>query len=268
MFAAITFLSDFGSADIFVGVCHGVLTEAAPDVRVIDLTHEVPPGDVEAGAVLLARAVAHLPRSIHLAVVDPGVGTARRGIAVATGRGDVLVGPDNGLLVPAVRALGGLRASRELASPRYRRHPTSATFHGRDVFAPAAGALAAGVDLDELGPPAEDIIELPEPFAVVTDEHLEAAVVLVDRFGNLQLATNWTAATRTLGLTAGATVAVQIGDRSVPARVVRTFGELRTGDLGVYEDSDGQVAIARSGHSAAELLGAARGDRIVVRTDR
>lgn len=267
MFAAITFLSDFGSADVFVGVCHGVLAEVAPDVRVIDLTHEVPPGDVEAGAVLLARAVPHLPRSVHLAVVDPGVGTARRGVALLVARGDVLVGPDNGLLLPSARALGGIRQSRELTSPRHRRHPTSVTFHGRDVFSPAAGALAAGVELEEFGPPAEDLVELPDPFTVVTDERLEGAVVLVDRFGNLQLATTWDAASG-LGLGPGDAVEVRIGERTVPARVIRTFGELRSGDLGVYEDSDGQVAVAGRGHSAAELLGAARGDRIVVAPER
>lgn len=263
MFDIVTFLSDFGSSDVFVGVCHGVLAETAPAARVIDLTHEVPPGDVDLGSTLLARAVAHLPAAVHLAVVDPGVGTARRAVAIATERGDVLVGPDNGLLVPAARQLGGLRETRELTSPRHRRHPTSATFHGRDVFAPAAGAIARGVALAELGPPLADLVERQAPFVATTDAGLESDVVLVDRFGNLQLAAGWDAAVA-LGLAPGDPVRIGVGDRTVEARVVRTFGELRPDRLGVYQDSDGQVAIARSGGSAADLLGVGRRDRIVV----
>lgn len=263
MFDVITFLSDFGSADVFVGVCHGVLAERAPSVRVIDLTHEVAPGDVDLGATLLARAVPHLPVAVHLAVVDPGVGTARRGVAVAAGRGDVLVGPDNGLLLRAARALGGVREARELTSPRHRRHPTSATFHGRDVFAPATGAIAAGVALGELGPEADRLVALEEPFVARTDAGLEAEIVLVDRFGNLQLAAPWDAADD-MGIAPGVRVRIAVADAALDAAVVTTFGELRRGDIGVYQDSDGQVAIACSGGSAADLLGAGRRDRIVV----
>src|SRR5579862_4926258 len=149
----ITFLSDFGLTDDFVGTCHGVIAGIAPDVRVIDITHGIRPGHVLQGALVLANTLAYMPAGIHLAVVDPGVGGGRRALALRDGEGRLHVGPDNGLLLLAADRLGGVVEARELANPDYSLQPVSRTFHGRDLFAPAAAHLAAGVALDELGPP-------------------------------------------------------------------------------------------------------------------
>lgn len=259
-FPFVSFLSDFGLTDMFVGVCHGVLARRSPHARVIDLTHDVDPGDVDLGALLLARAVIYLPTAVHLAVVDPGVGTARRGIAVAAKRGDVLVGPDNGLLLPAARALGGVAGAWELADPRYRLEPLSASFHGRDVFSPAAAALANGVEPQEFGPPVDDLAEPepPPPALLQEDGSLRAAVLVVDRFGNLQLAARAEDLAR-MGLRVGDEVEVELGARCAHARFVRVFGELAGGQLGMYEDSDWHVALAVSGGSAAQMLAGRRG---------
>lgn len=258
----VTFLSDFGRGDIFVGVCHGVIADRAPHARIIDLTHDVEPHDVQQGAVLLARAVVHLPAAVHLAVVDPGVGTERRGVAVRTGRGDVLVGPDNGLLVPAAEALGGVVSVHGLTVPG----DASATFHGRDVFAPAAGDLAAGSPLEDLGPSADGLVglDLPGPQLDEDQRALTAPVLLIDRFGNLQLAASGEVLAQ-LGFQPGLAVTVTVVDREHAARVVRTFGGLAPGDLGVYQDSDRQVAVAVNGGSAAERTGARRGMHVTVR---
>lgn len=261
-----TFLSDFGRQDIFVGVCHGVIAARAPHVRLIDLTHDVAPHDVLQGAVLLARAVPHLPIGVHLAVVDPGVGTDRRGVAVRTERGDVLVGPDNGLLIPAAEVLGGVTAAHELDVPP----DASATFHGRDVFAPAAAAAAVGRELDDLGPRVDDLepLELPRAETDAEARAITAPVVLVDRFGNLQLAADGELLSE-VGLHPGDRVEIVVeaedGVDVHRARVVRTFGGLARGSLGVYQDSDRQVAVAVNGGSAADRTGAGRGTRVTVR---
>jgi S-adenosyl-L-methionine hydrolase (adenosine-forming) len=259
--SVVTFLSDFGLEDTFVGVCHGVIAAAAPDVRVIDLTHAVAPGDVRQGAALLSRAVPHTPVAVHLAVVDPGVGGPRRGIAIHASRGDRLVGPDNGLLVPAAEALGGIVAARELTSPAHRREPTSATFHGRDVFAPAAAALARGVAIGDLGDVVEDPVSVPSPTWTAEEGWLTAEVVLIDRFGNVQLAAPGGSL---VGLGSDHLDVVVVG-ASHPARRVRTFAELDVGALGVLVDSDGHAAIVLRDGSAARRVGVSAGDEVEVR---
>ncbi len=242
-----------------------MVLRVAPHVRIIDVTHSVSPGDVAAGALLLARAAPYLPVGVHLAVVDPGVGTARRGVAVRTARGDVLVGPDNGLLIPASKSLGGMTGAWELTNPRYRLSPVSRTFHGRDVFAPAAGAVALGVDPTVLGVAVSGLVHRGlSPTAVVTPQRLDAEIVHVDRFGNLQLG-----AVREdlsiLGLDLGEDLLVTVAARTSRARYVRTFGELADGELGLYEDSDWQLALAVNGGSAARWLKTDRGTTVSVR---
>ncbi|MDX1659335.1 MAG: SAM-dependent chlorinase/fluorinase [Nitriliruptorales bacterium] len=250
----VTFLSDFGTRDIFVGVCHGVIATRAPDARVIDLSHEVPPQDVRTGALMLARAVPHVPADVHLAVVDPGVGTARAAVAVETARGQVLVGPDNGLLTPAADALGGAERIHLLEAAAYRSEEVSATFHGRDVFAPAAGAVASGVPIEELGARRSSLLPLELPTATVDDATILAEVVLVDRFGNLQLAASPDDAVAA-GLVVGDRVEVAAAGRHHDAEYVMTFGELPDGDLGLIEDSDGALALVVAGGSARDRLG-------------
>lgn len=214
----------------------------------IDLAHGIK--GVRAGSVILAQSVIAAPDgTVHLAVVDPGVGTERRGAAVTTERGDVLVGPDNGLLPPAAEALGGASGAFELADRRYRRDPMSSTFHGRDLFAPAAAFLCVGLAAEELGPAIDpsDLVRLPVSETLVSSGVLEADVARVDWYGNLQLAAD----ERDL-------MAAELGGgvdvSGSPAVVGRTFADAEPGGLVVYVDSGGHVAIACNGGSARERL--------------
>src|SRR5881227_3235162 len=185
----ITFLTDFGLEDDFVGTCHGVIKRIAPDAHIIDITHGVPPQGVLQGALTLANSLPFMPAGVHLAVVDPGVGGARRALALRDAQGRLHVGPDNGLLIPAAEKLGGIVEARELANPEYALESVSRTFHGRDLFAPAAAHLALGVPLEELGPPiAPDALarlDLPRP--EVGSTRIHSTVISIDRFGNVQL---------------------------------------------------------------------------------
>ncbi|MEN3362522.1 MAG: hypothetical protein V7637_6504 [Mycobacteriales bacterium] len=250
----VSFTTDYGEADGFAAVCHGVIARIAPAVRVIDVTHQVPPQDVRRGAGVLAQTVPWLPPAAHLAVVDPGVGTDRRGICVVAG-GSVLVGPDNGLLLPAAAALGGVTAAYDLADPVYWLPPISATFHGRDVFAPVAAHLCAGVRPAELGPelPVDALVRLPAPAVTVGVGKVTAEVRSVDSFGNVQLAAaaaDLTAA----GISTGDRAFVHIGPAARPALVASTFGDVGLGELVVYVDAAGYIAIAVNGGNAAAAL--------------
>jgi S-adenosylmethionine hydrolase len=257
----ITFTSDYGLEDHFVGVCHGVMARVAPGARVLDVSHAVGAQDVRQGARVLAEAVPYLPRAVHLAVVDPEVGTARGMVAVEAG-GQVLVGPDNGLLVWAAEALGGVGRVVALENPAYRLEPVSRTFHGRDVFAPAAAHVAAGVDPGELGPELEParLVRLERPAARVEGERALASVVAVDHFGNLALDLR----RDDLGLAAGDPVEVRVGGRAHRAVVGETFAAVPAGELLLLEDSFGSLAVAVNQGRAADRLGAAPGDRVEV----
>jgi hypothetical protein len=250
----VSLTTDYGLTDGFVAACHGVIARLAPAVRVIDVTHQVAPGDVPRGAALLAQTVAYLPPAVHLAVVDPGVGTARRGIALAT-PGGLLVGPDNGLLPWAADALGGVTRVVELTNRDWFAHPVSHTFHGRDVFAPVAARLAAGAPLAEAGAvlAPKRLVRLPDPVVTTGDGWLEAEVLTVDRFGNVQLA----ASGREL---AGLGQAVTVG--GVPAVCGGTFADAPAGGLVVLVDATGRVAVAVNGGRAVVVLGVAAGDLI------
>jgi S-adenosyl-L-methionine hydrolase (adenosine-forming) len=248
----ITLTTDYGLSDGFVAACHGVIARLAPDVRVIDVTHLVDPGDVRGGSAVLAQTVPYLPPAVHVAVVDPGVGTARRGIAIGTPNG-ILVGPDNGLLLPAAEALGGIGAVVELANRDWFAATVSRTFHGRDVFVPCAVRLAMGAPLDEAGPAVDpaSLVRLPDPVVRVGDGWLESEVLTIDHFGNVQLA----ASADTL---AGLGRELTVGN--VPAVHGRTFADAPAGRLVVYPDSAGQVAVAVNGGRAVVVLACARGD--------
>ncbi|MFL6139835.1 MAG: S-adenosyl-l-methionine hydroxide adenosyltransferase family protein [Frankiaceae bacterium] len=270
-YPCVSFLTDYGTADGYPAACHGVIARLVPSVRVIDVTHEVPPHDVRRGAAVLAQVVPYLPPAVHLAVVDPGVGTARRGVAVVTERG-VLVGPDNGLLGPAADALGGATAAHELTDPRYRLPHVSSTFHGRDVFAPAAAHLAAGLDPAALGPPVPtaDLVRLPMPIARLLPvppgepAAAEAEVVSVDRFGNVALA-----AGRDLlaaaGLVPGTTV--ELGTAAGAHRLPygSAFGSVAEGAPLLLVDSGGAAAVAVNRGSAASTLSLTVGDVVRLR---
>ena len=249
----VSLTTDYGTLDGFVAAVKGVIAGIAPDVTVIDVTHQVPAQDVRRGAAVLAQTAPWLPPAVHLAVVDPGVGTQRRGLAVVAARG-VLVGPDNGLLVPAADALGGMTAAYELVDPAYRLADVSATFHGRDVFAPAAAHLCLGLDPARFGPPVTDAVRLPEPTVHIGQSEVRAEVLSVDGFGNVQLAAT------ELGGLAGA---VQVQGR--PATVGRTFADVPAGELVVLPDSAGHVAVAVNRGNAAAWLGLEPGDIVEIR---
>jgi S-adenosylmethionine hydrolase len=251
----ITFLTDFGLQDDFVGTCHGVIARIAPDVRVIDVTHGIAPQAVLQGALVLRNTLPYLPVAVHLAVVDPGVGGDRRAIGVQTADGRIFVGPDNGLLMLAADQAGAVGA-HELTDARYRLPHVSRTFHARDVFAPAAAHLAAGVSLAELGEgvdPSELVrLDVPEP------EAGSGCVLAIDRFGNV--ATNL----RREHLTEepGERVEVALPLDSYYATVAETFADAAAGELILYEDSYGMITLAISSGDAATLTGVAIGDSI------
>ena len=269
------FLSDFGLADPFVGTCHAVMKRIVPGLDVIDLTHGIAPQQVLQGALALQDAASYLPGdAIVLAVVDPGVGGARRAIAVRGADRRFYVGPDNGLLLLAAERMGPLFEARELADPRYRLEPVSATFHGRDVFAPAAAHLAAGVPLSELGPAVDPslLARLDVSAPVVAPGLVRAVVVAVDRYGNLQLAAGaedlvaagFVPGSRVAVEPAGATPAAPDDAGPAEATVGRTFADVEPGALLIHNDSSGRLAVAVAGGSAAERLGLAAGDAVVL----
>ncbi len=248
----ITLTTDYGLSDGFAGMLHGVLAVQAPWVRVVDVTHQIPPGDVSRGAAVLAQSVAYFPPAVHVGVVDPGVGTARRAVGIATPRG-ILVGPDNGLLPGAADALGGAISVVRLTEPSWFLPDVSQTFHGRDVFAPVAAKLAAGVPLADAGPALDpaSLVRLPDPVVEVGDGYLEAEVLTVDRFGNVQLAAPGSALD-------GLGEHVIVG--GVRATRAGTFADGQPGRLIVYVDSAGKVAVAVNGGRAVVALAVTPGD--------
>jgi S-adenosyl-L-methionine hydrolase (adenosine-forming) len=254
----VSFLTDYGLRDGFVGVCHGVIARGCPDARVIDLTHEIPPQDVHSGALVLAASVEYLPDgAVHLAVVDPGVGTARRAVAVVSHSGARFVGPDNGLLEPAVSACGGAAEAVDIGRSSFALAGVSATFHGRDLFAPVAAALAAGRALSEVGSAVEpaSLVALERTRPSREDRTLVAHVQYVDQFGNLQLDAD---APDIAWVTAAGLVEVSSAAWDRPALAVRhgvTFADVATGELLLYEDAHRRPAIAVNRGSAAERLG-------------
>lgn len=254
-FHCLTFLTDYGLDDGFVAACHGVSSQIAPDARIIDITHLVPPGDIRRGAAVLAQTVPYLPPAVHVAVVDPGVGTARRAVGIAAG-GSVFVGPDNGLLSWAVEVSGGVTAAVSLTNRTLWRDAVSATFHGRDIFMPVAAHLAAGIALAEAGDELDPagLVVLPRPASRVRDGIAEGEVVTVDRFGNVQLSITGEDAARA-GLAAGTAVALGWRGQELTVPLRATFGDVDAGELVGYTDSAGFVTIALNGGDAARRLG-------------
>jgi len=264
----ICFLSDYGYRDDFAGVCRAVIRRLAPAVEVIDITHGVSPQDVTAGAVVLRNTLPYMPEyAVHLAVVDPGVGGARRAVAVRSGGGRLFVGPDNGLLLPAVTADGGPEAAVELTERALWLDPVSATFHGRDIFAPVAAALASGSPLSAAGRrlPVAELLAPDLPAPRLAADGLEAAAVLVDHFGNISLECG-RETLQAAGLDGG--VEVGSGGRLHPACVATTFADVDPGSVVVLIDSYGKVAVCVRNGSAADLLAVAGGDLVRIRRRR
>jgi S-adenosylmethionine hydrolase len=261
----VTFLSDYGRRDVFVGVVHSVLRQLAPSVRVIDLTHDIPPYDVRAGALTLARASQYLTPGVILAVVDPGVGSDRRAVAieVADGRA-VFVGPDNGLLAAAVAMVGGATRAASLDDPTYHLPAPGPTFAGRDIFAPAAAHLCGGVALEDLGTLIDPATLTPGTLglAEVVDGVVHAEVLWVDHYGNAQLNVDpehLEGAGERVELRLETPTGEQV--RRV-ARRVHHFAQLGTGELGLAVDSYGLLAVVAGRSSAADELGLAAADPV------
>jgi S-adenosylmethionine hydrolase len=263
--AFITFLTDFGLEDDFVGTCHGVMKRIAPDAQIIDITHGIRPGRILQGALVLANTLAYMPAGVHLAVVDPGVGGSRRPLVLEDSEGRRYVGPDNGLLLPAADRFGGVAAAHELANPAYALARVSRTFHGRDLFSPAAAHLAAGVDLAELGPPIDpgELVRIDVPEPQVDASGIRATVLAVDRFGNVSL--NLTREQlEQAAVVPGTRVELARGDERWFAVTARTFGDARVGELILYEDSYRNVAVAVVRGSAAELISVDEGSELTI----
>ena len=260
----ISFLTDFGPESA-PAVCRGVMWSIAPDARILDLSHTVRKFAIRDGAFLLSRMVGYLEVGTHVAVIDPGVGTPRRPIAIRAGRGDTLVGPDNGLLIPAARALGGVRAAHEITASDLFLSRVSSTFHGRDIFSPVGAHLANGVPLERVGPAIDPgtLVDLTLPEARVSDGVLETAVLMIDSFGNARLAGQPADLARSAGgdLTTGRRFRVSGG--SIPAGGCdvpwyHAFGEVAAGEPLLYEDADyGGLGISVNQASAAERFGLA-----------
>jgi S-adenosyl-L-methionine hydrolase (adenosine-forming) len=266
----LTFLSDYGQLDEFVGVCHGVIAKLAPDVRIIDITHGIPRHDIRAGALVLRGSLPYMPAGVHLAVVDPEVGGRRRAVALRCAEEDrLLVGPDNGLLTLAAAHFGGIVEAIDIARSPHRLEPVSATFHGRDLFSPVAARLAAGDPLGEAGEPLspDELVSLELPRARLEDGELIAHALSNDRYGNVILDVTHEQLAGS-GLKLGATVEVEVGGAIERARFARTFADVQPGELLVYEDAQRNLALAVNRGSALGELGLSRDTELRLRPSR
>jgi hypothetical protein len=263
----ITFLSDYGYEDEFAGVCRAVIGQIAPDAPLIDLTHGIGRQDVRHGALALASALPFTPPGVHVAVVDPGVGTGRRAVAALTrDEGRFLVGPDNGLLAPAIERLGGCSVAIDLAQSPFRLEPVSATFHGRDIFAPVAAHLALGATLGEAGekvdPDSLARLELPRP--AIEPDRVTVHALRADTYGNVVL--DLVPADLADGpLRPGESFELDAPDGRFQGRWARTFADVAPGDMLLYEDSSRVLALAVNGGSAAGLLNLRPDDEVALR---
>ena len=262
----ITFLSDYGYEDEFAGVCRAVISQIAPGAPLIDLTHGVTRQDVRQGAIALANALPFCPPGVHLAVVDPGVGSPRRAVAVAAAEGRYLVGPDNGLLSRALDRHGGALEAVELSRSPFRLEPVSATFHGRDLFAPVAAHLSLGARLDEAGEPIDpgSLAALDLPVPRIASDEVTAHAIHADGYGNVTL--NLDASMLTDGpLREGERFEVRAPDGRFEALWASTFADVEAGDVLLFTDSSGALALAVSGGSAAGLLNLERDSEVTLR---
>jgi S-adenosyl-L-methionine hydrolase (adenosine-forming) len=261
----VTFTSDYGLDDVFVGVCKGVVAQLAPHVRILDVCHLIAAQDVEQGANSLAAAIPYLPVAVHLALVDPMHGSSARGIVIETVDGSLLVGPDNGLLSLAWEERGGIKRAAEIVNPTLWRETVHKTFRGRDVFAPVAAHLANGHEFADIGPavPPDSLVRLPVRSVVVDDDHVHAEVSLVDHFGNvsLNLARSDLEAA---GISFGDTVELRCNGRTLAVPFTATYGDVPRGRLTLCEDSFRAVMLAvNAGHASRELR-VSRGEPVVI----
>jgi len=261
----VSFTSDFGLSEEWVGAVKGVILTINPSAVIVDISHDIPPFDIGKGAFVLAAALPYMPAGVHLAVVDPGVGTRRPAVALVATRGDVLVGPDNGLLMPAAMRLGGVEKAYFLDDQEFFRTPVHPTFHARDIFAPVAAHLSLGVDPREMGSPmySDDLVPAPWGRAREGDGAVYASVIDIDRFGSLRL-NAYPDQVRSLGHAEGGRVLLGIGEEEMEAVLVSTFGDVQTGTAILFEDSSGVMAAGVNGGSLAARMGAKLADILII----
>ena len=259
----VTLLTDYGRDDDFVGVCHGVIRGIHPDAQIVDITHGIDRYAVRQGALVLRNTLPYMPKGVHVAVVDPQVGTERRAVGLRTADGRLLVGPDNGLLSLAWERCGGVELAVDVSRSPHRLEPVSATFHGRDIFAPVAARLAGGAPLASAGTPLEagELVALERTRPRREGDALVAHVVGIDGYGNATLdAAHEDLVASDLNL--GAAMAARAGSRRVRGVVARTVSDVGAGALLLYEDGGGSLALAVNGGDAAALLGLRAGDEV------
>ena len=262
----ITFLSDFGHADDFVGTCHGVMKSIAPEVEIIDITHGVRRHDILQGAIILANTLPYMPPSVILAVVDPGVGGNRKPLAIRTAEDRYLVGPDNGLLSLAAAELGGVVEAVELACSTYSLQEVCKTFEGRDLFAPVTAHISSGVTLDRLGSPlpVAELTTINLPRIETRENEIAAAGVYIDSFGNVQVHLS-RMELEGLGAQVGERLEVCHGEESWNVPFVQSFAEVPPEDLLVYEDSYRKIAFSINQGDAARTFQINVGDQLLFR---
>jgi S-adenosylmethionine hydrolase len=261
----LTFLSDYGHDDVFVGVCKGVIAGVAPKVQIIDVCHLIAPQDVEAGAQALAAAMPFMPRAVHLAMVDPQHAEPARGVVLRTKDDSLFIGPDNGVLSHAWGARGGVTEAVQIVNEDLWLDQIHATFRGRDIFAPVAGHLAAGRPLEDVGPKVEpsELATLPVRIATVDDDHVHAEIRAVDHFGNVSL--NLARADlEAAGIVLGDTVELRCNGRTLTVPFTHSFGEVPVGRLSLCEDSFRAIQLAVNTGRANQELRVNRGDPIVI----
>ena len=251
----ITLLTDYGADSEFPGICHGVISRICPDATIIDIGHGIARHDVRQGGLVLLSALPFMPVGVHVAIVDPQVGTERRAVAIRCGDGRIVVGPDNGVLGPAVAASGFALEAVDISRSKHRLEPVSATFHGRDVFAPVAAALAAGAAFRDAGDPlaVEDLTQLDLPRPSVDGDAVVAHALLVDVYGNVTLDLGHEDLPTT-GLALGRRVDVVADGQSHSATFTTTFADVPAGELLLYEDASRMLALAVNRGDASALL--------------
>jgi S-adenosyl-L-methionine hydrolase (adenosine-forming) len=251
----VTLLTDYGRDDDFVGVCHGVIRSIDPDAQIVDITHGIRRYAVRQGAIVLRNTLPYMPVGVHVAVVDPQVGTERRAVALRTGDGRILVGPDNGVLSLAWKRCGGTEMAVDVTRSPHRLEPVSATFHGRDIFAPVAARLASGAELADAGDPVEPdalaAVNLPKPRR--EEGGIVAHALVVDRFGNAGLNVDHDDLAGS-GITLGGAVELEVGGERYLATYAQTFADVKPGELIVYEDAYRTLAVAINRGDAAATL--------------
>jgi S-adenosylmethionine hydrolase len=263
----VSLTSDWGERDPSPAICRAVVLGIAPDALIVDISHEVEKYNIGHGALMLWCALPFLPIGAHMCVVDPGVGTARRPVALETARGDYLVGPDNGVLLPGAERLGGVVRAHQIDNAQYRLPVISHTFHGRDLFAPAAAHLALGVPLDAIGPPIDtsELATMDWPVPHIRSGELETSVIYRDTFGNVKLSALATDVPLAFpGIAHGERMSVWLGATSKPVEMpwAATFGEVNKGDHLLYEDSYGRLCIAQNQGDAAKSLRISEGTTV------